>query len=572
MIEKLKSLCFNAIIEKKIILHKSLVTNDFNITKSKNNTIGHFQLNNSIKIANIIKKDVNYVFKLIINYLTKHKININIIKINNFINFTLTIKLINDEAILILKKYNLKCEKNKIKKIILDYSSPNIAKEMHVGHLRSTIIGECLSNLFILLGHKVIKINHLGDWGTQFGILINYLKDKYNKDILLSKKQLKLSELSLFYKQAQLKFITNLDFKKSSKQEVIKLQKKCKLSINIWKKITQISKTEYKKIYGLLNITIQYKGESFYGDMLPDIINLLNKKQQITISDNAKCVYMNGFKNKNNDTLPIIIQKSDGGFNYSTTELASIYYRIKYHNPDKIIYITDVGQKIHFQMIFTLIKNLNLKNNRTQLIHVPLGLMLNIDGKKIKTRSGYSDKLIDLLYKAIIITKKNIIIKKYVNIKKIATIIGINTVKYSELSNTLDQNYVFDYNKMFKYNGNTATFLMYAYVRILSIEKKITKKYNYKDIIINITETEEIDLMLHILQYKTILMNACIAFNPNIITLYVYRLCEKFHLFFHTCKVIESTNESSRIAICNITKKILKISFNILGLKTINKI
>jgi len=574
MITTLKSLCLKAIIDENLTLHKYLNSNDIEISKTKNKKFGHFQLNSIMKLAKIANQNPMLLAKKI-ELRIKKNIKNNEITTNTsypgFINFTFSEIYINQAFKKMLKNNNYKNEKKNRKNIIIDYSSPNIAKDMHVGHLRSTIVGECLSNVLHYLGNKIIKINHLGDWGTQFGILINYLKEKYTNENI-NKTNITLSQLSNYYKTAQIKFNNDIHFKINSKKEVVKLQKKDKSSIKIWKKITTISKHEYKKIYSLLNINIKYKGESFYNEMLPSLIKKIENKKMITQSQNAKCIYINGFKNKEGKPLPIIIQKSDGGFNYTTTDLAAIYYRIKYNKAQKIIYITDAGQSNHFEMLFRLTEKLKLNTNNTTLIHIPLGLMLNTDGKKIKTRSGKSEKLIDFLQTSITNTKKIIKNKNKnkKNISKHAEIIGINTIKYAELSNKISQNYIFDYQKILQYNGNTASFLMYAYVRLNSIKNKI-KNITIKEYNINIKKQEELDLIIHLLQFKHTIKKTAHELNPNILTLYLYELSEKFHSFFHQCKVINSNNENSRIKTCQLTQKILKNGLKLLGLKTLNK-
>jgi len=578
MITLLQSLCARAIIEEKLTLHKQLRLKDIEISITKNKNLGHFQLNNAMKLAQILKKSPLLIAQTIKNAIQKNikqdEITVTISK-PGFINFTLKKKFLNKRLKTLLKNTHCKLKDTERRKIILDYSGPNIAKDMHVGHLRSTIIGECLSNILTYLGHKTIKINHLGDWGTQFGLLINYLKETC-KDQNVNTKKLTLKILSNYYQLAQKKFSTDEKFKYESKKEVVKLQNENRSTINIWKKITYISKLEYKKIYSLLNIKIQYKGESFYKDLLKPIVEKLEKKKLITISQNAKCIYVNDFKNKNGEALPLIIKKSDGGFNYATTDLAALYYRIKYHKPDEIIYLTDVGQSNHFNMVFAAVEKFKINKIKTKLIHIPLGLMLNPDGKKIKTRSGKSEKLIDLLKNAITVSK-NIIMKKNRNTKNInecAKIIGINTIKYADLSNKLDQNYTFDYKKIFQYNGNTASFLTYAYVRINGIKNKM-KNIKVKNLLerhdIDLNENIEIELAIHLLQYDFIIKKAASDLNPNILTLYLYTLAEKFHTFFHKCNVINSKYKYSRIMICEIIRKILKDGLNLLGLTTLTK-
>lgn len=572
MIDKLKEFCLDAIIEKKSILHKQINVDLINISVIKEYKFGHFQLNNSILLAKLLDMSISDLYDLLLTYLPSSMYN-NKISITFsqpcFINFILNISFIEYEVKKIL---NYKIDNKNIEKIILDYSSPNIAKEMHVGHLRSTIIGECLANLFKNFGHKLIKINHLGDWGTQFGMLIAYIKLKHAKNLVFT-----LKDLSKYYKKAQFKFVNNLKFALKSKKEVIKLQNEESFSLNLWRKITKISKIEYEKIYKLLDVNIQYKGESFYNKMLKSLIILLTKKKLIVISKSALCIYIDGFKNQFNESLPLIVQKADGGFNYATTELAALYYRITYHKPDKIIYITDIGQKNHFQMIFKAVNIMNIKNNNTKLIHIAFGLMLNTDGKKIKTRSGKTEKLITLITKSmnfsaqIIRNKMSYMSKKQIaeNSKKL----GINTIRYADLSNKIDQNYIFDYKKMLRFNGNTASFLVYAYVRIMSIFCKFNKNKlsDIKHDSIHLVDKTEIDLALHLLQYYYIIKKSMNDLNPNLLTSYLYNLAEKFHVFFELCPIINSDLVTSRLLLCEITRIVLKSGFDILGLKTINK-
>jgi len=579
MITFLQQLCYEAIINENPNLHKQISINNIEISINKNDAFGHFQFNGSMKLSNIIKKKpleiAETIKKQILNKINEDDVKITITT-PGFINFTLGKKFLDNQINLLVNNIHYKIKKAEKKKIILDYSSPNIAKTMHVGHLRSTIVGDCLSKILEYIGHKVIRISHVGDWGTQFGLLISYLKEQF-KDRNLNTIKFTLKELSFHYKNAQIKFKNNVNFKEVAQNEVIKLQNEHIDSLKLWKKITTLSKKEHKKIYTLLNIKIKDKGESFYRYLLEPMIKKLEKNNLIVNSNEAKCIYIPGFKNKNGQPLPLIIKKSDGGFNYATTELASLYYRITYHKADKIIYITDVGQSDHFEMLFYLIKKLKIdKKKITELIHIPLGLMLNSDGKKIKTRSGDSKKLIELIKQSINTTK--IIIKDKNKNKKIinslATVIGINTIKYADLSNKLNQNYIFNYEKMLKYNGNTASFLMYAYVRIIGIKRKL-KCLKINNIIktysVEIQHESEIKLALHLLQYKYVIRKTAKDLDPNVLTHYLYNLSENFHIFFHSCNVINSEYKHSRLILCEITKKILKNGLMLLGLKTIKK-
>lgn len=567
MIEIIKNLCLKAIIDENFYLHKQIELKDINISKSNNIEIGHFQFNNIMKMSKDIKENNIIIAKKlackISTYIKNDEFSINITQ-PGFINFKLNDNYLNYKLKTIFKNLNFKIKNTKKKKIIIDYSSPNIAKNMHVGHLRSTLIGECLSKILILFKHDVIKISHLGDWGTQFGILIQYIKKKFKKKIFY-KMKLTLNKLSYFYKVAQKKYIENKTFKNLAKKKVINLQKKKKDEYEIWKVITKISKKEYKKIYKLLKIKIIYKGESFYSDLLIPLIKYIKNKKLIIKSDNASCINIDGLKNKDGKDLPIIVQKSDGGFNYMMTDIAAIYYRIKYNKPNIILYITDIGQKDHFEILFKITKKLELNKKNIELIHIPFGLMLTETGKKIKTRSGMSEKLIDLIKKSIKLTHK---ITK--NSKKKSKIIGLNTIIYAELSNKIEKNYIFNYNTMLKYNGKTATFIMYAYARIESIFKKLKEKINFNNKI-KIENKIELDFAIHLLTYQNSIEQTMNNLNPNIIAIYTYELAEKFHSFFQECNITKSELKYSRLNLCNITKKVLKNCFNLMGLSILKK-
>lgn len=573
MIKFLKSICLKAIINKIPILHKQISTKNIEITETKFQIHGHFQLNNAMKIAKTINTTPIDIAEKIKTFLEKNYKNsfekIEIID-PGFINFTISKDLINKKINILLKnKNNYVKQKKKKLKIIIDYSSPNIAKEMHVGHLRSTIIGECIARLLESVGHKIIRTNHIGDWGTQFGILINYIKANQ-----INIKNTNLKKLSEYYTLAQEEFNNNQEFKNNCKNEVIKLQQENKDSIDIWTHISKISKKEYKKIYKILDVKLITRGESFYRNLLSPIVKLLTKKNIVETSNGAKCIYLKGYKNKENTPLPLIIQKSDNGFNYATTDLAALNYRINKQKANVIIYVTDIGQKKHFEMIFKTIKKAKLNSLKSKIIHIGFGLMLKNDGKKIKTRSGQTIKLRELLKTAILKTK--IIIKEKnpnLNKKELnnrSKIIGINTIKYSDLSNNIKQDYIFDFEKMIKFNGNTATFLLYAYVRTVSINKNIKKKISTKKI--NLTEKLELSLALQLIQYNYNINKAIKELNPTVITNYLYKVSEDFHIFFQKCKIINSENENSRILLCKITNKILKHGLEILGLKTVEEL
>lgn len=577
MISLLVKFCSDAIIEELLKLHKPIKFDPKSIDVSRTSSLkfGHYQLNDCIFLSKVIENNVSYLHKLIFiqfkKYFAIFDVTVYFFK-PCFINFKFSNYFLGVELVKAILNFNNILKLSYSENVFLDYSSPNVAKEMHVGHLRSTIIGNFFFNLFKAVGHKVIAVSHLGDWGTQFGMLIHYLKTNVND---INNVKFTLRKLNEYYKKANLEFLNNEVFKIQSKQEVVKLQNGNTFSLFIWRRINSVSRVEYNKIYKLLGVNIECKGESFYRHLLSPIVLLCEKKKIVSISNQAKCIYIDGFLNVDNKPLPVIIKKADNGFNYATTEIATLYYRIKYHKPDKIIYVTDIGQTTHFNMIFKIIEYLKIKNNKTQLIHIGFGLMLNDDNKKIKTRAGDSVKLKSFIMNSIIYAKKILGKKKYKNIK-LPHILAINTIKYADLSNKLSQNYIFNYDRLLKFKGNTAMFLMYAYARICSIKKKYNE-YNNTDKMKKIscailTESIELDLVLYLLQYRYIILKTIDKLDPTILTSYLYNIAEKFHSFFHSCNVLNSNYGSSRLLICEMVQHVLASGFKILGLKLVNKI
>lgn len=465
-------------------------------------------------------------------------------------------------------------------KVVVDFSSPNIAKEMHVGHLRSTIIGDALARLLEFLGYDVLRLNHIGDWGTQFGMLIAYLKQQY--PVLQEKKtvislQMELSGLMNAYKAAKQQFDADDTFKQLAQQEVVALQGGDPQSKAIWEQICTISRAAYEVIYDRLDIHLIERGESFYNPYLAEVVADFDQKGLLTLSNGAACVFLPGFQNRDNEPLPLIIQKSDGGYNYATTDLAALKHRIQIEKADWVIYVTDAGQAQHFAMVFEAAALVGYVNPHTRLSHVPFGLVLRADGKKFKTRSGETEKLIDLLDAGIEEAKRRL---KEHNptlsegiCAQIAPALGINAIKYADLASHRCSNYVFEYDKMLKFEGNTAAFLSYALVRILSIQRRIGVDLNHleRKAEIHLGEPTEQQLGLLLCQFEDALLQTLNELAPHRLTDYLFRLAEQFHRFFHDCRVEGSPQQNSRLLLCEYTARVLKLGFHLLGLKPIEQ-
>eukprot|EP01038_Epipyxis_sp_PR26KG_P005746 gene5746-7935_t len=466
---------------------------------------GDYQTNAALPLSKILKKKPQEIAQSLLNNLDlSGVINKADISGPGFINLHLSKDYIQSQ-LLSMRDGRLGVPlANNRQKIIIDFSSPNIAKEMHVGHLRSTIIGDSLSRILEFLGHDVLRLNHVGDWGTQFGMLIRYLKENYPESMIGEGNAPPIADLVEFYKAAKACFDKDKDFEEASRQEVVQLQGGNKQSIAAWQSICSISRNEFQQIYDRLGVSILERGESFYNPFLPSIVQELVKEGMAMESEGAQCIFLPGYKNIDGSPMPMIIQKSDGGFLYSTTDLASLKHRIEVECAQRIIYVTDAGQAQHFDMVFqvaknstTLLNNPNRPDNKNvELVHVPFGLVLGEDGKKIKSRAGDSVKLRELLDEAVKIAEdemlsrlenNNNIIGNNNNVndndktetilltedmKKVIRILAMGSVKYADLSMNRESNYRFSFKKMLSLNGNTAPYMLYAYVRIQGIKRK----------------------------------------------------------------------------------------------------
>lgn len=490
-------------------------------------------------------------------------------------------------------------------RVVVDFSSPNIAKEMHVGHLRSTIIGDTLSRILEFLGHDVVRLNHVGDWGTQFGMLIHYLRLNYPNTIPsddsktkteATKLGVEIGDLVDFYKKAKKQFDDDLEFQEAARNEVVKLQAGDEESLRAWKLICELSRDEFQKIYDLLDVTVEERGESFYNPMLSSLVAELEEKKFATESQGALCIFLPGYVNPDGTPQPLIVRKSDGGYLYATTDLAAVKHRTQVEKANRVLYVTDVGQAQHFQMVFEAAKAVGLVNDKTELVHVPFGLVQGEDGKKFKTRSGDTVKLKDLLNEAIKIAGEDALARaksidpKHPDIMseedhKVAHAVGIGAVKYADLAMNRESNYRFSYKKMLSLSGNTAPYMMYAFVRIQGIRRRAAIEMNSegkgdsmstKDINNLILEKpEEIVLAKHILKLEEILMEVSRDLYPNKMCEYLFELSQKFNQFYENCPVLKAETkeiQQSRAVLCSLTADVLQLSLGLLGIKTVEKL
>lgn len=550
------------------------------VTQSTQDKFGHYQFNTAMKLTKWIKSPPRLIAEQIITNLDRQDEMIAKLEIAGpgFINITLNPSFLSQQVDHILHDSHLGIDfPEKNQRIIIDFSSPNVAKEMHVGHLRSTIIGDCLARLFEFLGYDVIRHNHIGDWGTAFGMLIAYMKEEVPL-VLTGQQKTDLTHLVNWYKSSKKRFDEDLEFKKRAQLEVVALQQGQKEARKGWEIICDISRKAYQDIYDLLNVRLIERGESFYNPYLAEIVTDLENKGLAQLSHGAKCIFLEGFQNREGEPLPLMIQKSDGGYNYDTTDMATIYHRIKIEGGDRLIYVTDAGQATHFQMIFQAAEKAGyLDTSKVRVDHVPFGLVLGPDGKKFRTRSGETERLIDLLQAAIdqankIFQQRNPEINQEER-ERLALSLGIGAVKYADLSNHRVSDYTFSYDRMLRFEGNTAAYLMYSYVRVAGIKRKINIDLlkTIEKTHINLSHPSEIDLGLHLLRFQEAL--DCVANDllPHRLTDYLYVLAEKFNAFFRDCRVEGVSEQNERLLLCEATARILKQGLTILGVETVEK-
>jgi len=468
---------------------------------------------------------------------------------------------------------------DKPQRIVIDFSSPNIAKEMHVGHLRSTIIGDCLARLAEFQGHNVLRLNHVGDWGTQFGMLITHLKDQgFSPDKGL--KDLAIGDLVDFYKEAKKRFDESEEFQHTSRKEVVKLQAGDETSLAGWKLLCEASRGEFQSIYDRLEVSLEERGESFYNPLLSDVCKDLTELKLLEESEGAQVVFLEN-ANKDKDKTPFLIRKTDGGFLYSTTDLAAIRHRVTEEKADRIIYVTDSGQAQHFSQVFQVAKLAGWVPEGVQLEHVPFGLVQGEDGKKFKTRSGETVKLRDLLDEAVRIAREDM--KGRIEEEGLewtdandatSKVVGIAAVKYADLSMNRESNYRFSYKKMLSLSGNTAPYMLYAFARINGIRNKLGEGVK-QDATISLAHPSELLLARHLLSLPELLGEVEATLYPNRLCDFIFELSQRFNQFYENCPVAKAPTEAekeSRAALCVVTANTLKLVLGLLGINTVERL
>ncbi|WP_122847572.1 arginine--tRNA ligase [Pseudomonas viridiflava] len=459
-------------------------------------------------------------------------------------------------------------------RVVVDLSAPNLAKEMHVGHLRSTIIGDGVANVLAFLGDTVIRQNHVGDWGTQFGMLLAYLQEKPATSD-------ELSDLENFYRAAKQRFDESEAFAERARGLVVKLQGGDAECLALWKRFNEISLSHCQKTYERLNVNLtpaDVMGESAYNDDLANVVSDLKAAGLLVESNGALCVFLEEFRTAEDTPLPVIVQKAGGGYLYATTDLAAIRYRSKVLKADRALYFVDQRQALHFQQVFEVARRAGFVHEGMQLEHMGFGTMNGADGRPFKTRDGGTVKLIDLLDEAeerayTLVKEKNPEVAE-AELRSIAKAVGISAVKYADLSKHRTSDYSFNFDQMLSFEGNTAPYLLYAYTRVSGVFRKLGTPFDASKGKILLEAPQEQELAARLAQFTETLNNVAEKGTPHVLCAYLYDLAGLFSSFYENCPILGAENpdqQQSRLRLAALTGRTLKQGLDLLGLETLER-
>ena len=495
-----------------------------------------------------------------------------------FINIFLDPAFLADNVNRALQSERLGVTKPQAQTIVVDYSAPNVAKEMHVGHLRSTIIGDASVRTLEFLGHKVIRANHVGDWGTQFGMLIAYLEKQQQENA----GEMALADLEGFYREAKKHYDEDEAFAERARSYVVKLQGGDQYFLQMWRKLVDITMSQNQITYDRLNVTLtrdDVMGESLYNPMLPGIVADLKAKGLAVESEGATVVFLDEYKNKEGEPMGVIIQKKDGGYLYTTTDIACAKYRYETLHADRVLYYIDSRQHQHLMQAWTIVRKAGYVPDSVPLEHHMFGMMLGKDGKPFKTRAGGTVKLADLLDEALerarrLVAEKNPDMPAD-ELEKLANAVGIGAVKYADLSKNRTTDYIFDWDNMLAFEGNTAPYMQYAYTRVLSVFRKADiDESTLAAAPVVITEDREAQLAARLLQFEETLTVVAREGTPHVMCSYLYDLAGLFSGFYEHCPILSAESEetrNSRLKLALLTAKTLKLGLDTLGIETVER-
>ena len=464
--------------------------------------------------------------------------------------------------------------------VVIDYSGPNLAKEMHVGHLRSTIIGDSLARLLEFLGHSVIRQNHVGDWGTQFGMLIAELEEQLGAN---GDAEMQLKDLEVFYQQAKKHFDDDAAFANKARDYVVRLQGGDEKMLKLWQQFKEISLHHSSEIYQKLNVTLgdeHVRGESFYNDDLAPLVKELQDKQLAVESEGAQVVFLPELADKDGNPSPVIIQKQGGGFLYATTDLAALRYRVNSLKANRIMYFIDARQSLHMQQVFTIAHKAGFVGDSVSLEHLAFGTMMGSDGKPFKTRTGGTVKLAELLDEAVERagaveqSEKNADLSP-AELAEIARKVGIGAVKYADLCKTRTNDYVFSWEAMLSFEGNTAPYMQYAYTRVQSIFRKAGVAPESLTCAIQIGSEQEKTLAIKLLQFSEVLDQVAREALPHLLCTYLYEIASLYMTFYEACPILKDgiapEVRASRLRLCHLVAKTIKQGLDLLGIEVMER-
>lgn len=463
--------------------------------------------------------------------------------------------------------------------VVIDYSGPNLAKEMHVGHLRSTIIGDAQARLLEFLGHTVIRQNHVGDWGTQFGMLIAELEEQLGNQ---GESALQLKDLEVFYQQAKKHFDDDETFAQKARDYVVRLQGGDEKMLQLWQQFKTISLHHASDIYQQLNVTLSdadVRGESFYNSDLAPLVKALQEKNMAVESDGAQVVFLQELADKDGNPSPVIIQKQGGGFLYATTDLAAMRYRVNTLHANRIMYFIDARQSLHMQQVFTIARKAGFVSEQVSLEHLAFGTMMGSDGKPFKTRTGGTVKLAELLSEAVeragnVVAEKNAELDAR-DIAEIARKVGIGAVKYADLCKTRTNDYVFNWDTMLSFEGNTAPYMQYAYTRVQSIFRKAGIAPQTLQQAIVIGSEQEKALAIKLLQFSEVLDQVAREALPHLLCTYLYEIASLYMSFYEACPILKegvaADIRDSRLRLCHLVARTLEQGLSLLGIEVLDR-
>jgi len=548
------------------------------ISRSTRPEFGDYQFNGAMALAKQLKQKPRDIAQLILDNLDLDDIADKLeIAGPGFINIHLKNSWLSTWLEQASRDERLTVQAHKSDNVVVDYSSPNLAKEMHVGHLRSTIIGDAVAKVLEFLGHNVIRQNHMGDWGTQFGMLLAHLNDKLSESNVA---ETALSDLEDFYREAKVRFDHENGFADRAREYVVKLQGGDSSCLALWQQFIDVSITHSEEVYHKLNVSLtrnDVMGESAYNPDLPRVIEDLSTRDIAVLDQGAKVVFLPEMADKEGNPAVYIVQKSGGGYLYATTDLAAIRYRSMHLKADRTLIFTDARQALHFKQTEVVARKAGYINDNESYEHCPFGMMLGKDSKPFKTRTGATIKLTDLLDEAIeraavLIAQRSGELSASQQ-QHVAKVVGIGAVKYADLSKNRTTDYIFDWDTMLSFEGNTAPYLQYAYTRVRSIFRKANVDMHSIDTAIRVESASEHDLSVKLMQFDEVLEAVCKDATPHLLCTYLYDLASAFMRFYEANPIlkvgISDDVKQSRLSIAAVTARTLKTGLNILGIETL---